>query len=729
MLRCSRTLSPRIFTRIPVSRYSSLADFPINVNDLDASTRDNAPTSFGSVVDDSQKDNAIVIERDHLLSDKVKGDYRDQNGNHLQGENAEEARLLPKTLEGRVLRDQIQLPSVMSQAIQNNIMSLHIPGNLRRAASKYFVELYERSLHRPTSSNIEVDSHIASIFVQNYAAIYQSLSELKKRVGESFNPQRVLDVGYGPATGIVALNDLMGKEYRPRVKEATIIGHIEMQKRAKIILSRQLNEIPDDMLYGEEEPTENVETKEEEADNIEGDDEMLGEVATKSIHINTRLRKDVPGSNEYDLIILTHQLLRHQERFPAQIDDNLDHYLKLLSPNGHLVIVERGNPMGFEIIARARQFMIRPEKYPEEHGKIPRPWNRGNKMMGRTSYRSVPVENEEPTLESLNINDDEYKQLMENLDAKYGEINKQDLEFEPELLEAIEKEDSKRGTSSDEESYFIKIVAPCSHHRKCPLQIGKPHYYDLDEGSKLNFCNFQKTVLRPRFTIELKKGKVLAAPWQTPTDGIGIKGKSAPGSGRRNGKSFEIINYSYLIAQRSSKDRATTEAINREREENKIKYDIGSLGDETANTWPRIVKQPTKRKGHVILDLCAPSGKFEKWIVPKSLDKQIYHDARKTQKGDLWTLDAKTKLAGGGALNVNKFEKLHKEKIKKMKRAVKSKSRELKDMANQLDNEREHMDPESAVDTLAKFHEHNFQLSNAKKEKKYANRKLAVDEY
>ena len=214
--------------------------------------------------------------------------------------------------------------------------------------------------------------------------------------------------------------------------------------------------------------------------------------------------------------------------------------------------------MGFEIIARARQFMIRPEKYPEEHGKIPRPWNRGNKMMGRTSYRSVPVENEEPTLESLNINDDEYKQLMENLDAKYGEINKQDLEFEPELLEAIEKEDSKRGTSSDEESYFIKIVAPCSHHRKCPLQIGKPHYYDLDEGSKLNFCNFQKTVLRPRFTIELKKGKVLAAPWQTPTDGIGIKGKSAPGSGRRNGKSFEIINYSYLIAQRSSKDRATT---------------------------------------------------------------------------------------------------------------------------------------------------------------------------
>ncbi|CDO94712.1 unnamed protein product [Kluyveromyces dobzhanskii CBS 2104] len=729
MLRCCKSLSSKIFTNVSKFRYSSLADFSVNVNDLDSTTRDDAPSRFGSIVDKSKRDTAVVVEREHLLSDRPKGDYRDQNGNHLQGNNAEEARLLPKTLEGRVLRDQIQLPVDVSQAIQNNIMSLHIPANLRRAASKYFVELYEKSLHRPTSSNIEVDAHIASIFVQNYAAIYQSLSELKKRVGDSFNPQRVLDVGYGPATGIVALNDLMGKEYRPLVKEATIIGHLEMQKRAKIILSRQLNEIPDDLLYEENasaEPEEAKEEAKEDTDDITEEDEMLGEVATKSIRINTRLRKDVPGSNEYDLIILTHQLLRHEERFPAQIDDNLDHYLKLLSPTGHLVIVERGNPMGFEIVARARQFMIRPEKYMEEHGKIPRPWNRGNKMMGRTSYRSVPVEHAEPTIESLDLSDDKYKEMMETLDSKYGEISEQDLEFKPELLEAENRENS---SAEDEENYFIKIVAPCSHHRKCPLQIGKPHYYNLDEGSRLNFCNFQKTVLRPRFTIELKKGKVLAAPWQTPSDGIGIKGKSSPGSGRRNGKSFEIVNYSYLIAERSPKDRKTAEAIHIERENNKIKYDVGSPGDGTAETWPRIIRQPTKRKGHVILDLCAPSGSFEKWIVPKSLDKHTYHDARKTQKGDLWALGAKTKLAGGGALNVKNFEKLHKEQIKKMKTAVKSKTRELKDLANQLDNEEEHMDPESAVGTLAKFHQHNFQLSHAKKEKKYANRKLAVDEY
>ncbi|KAG0678917.1 37S ribosomal protein S22 [Kluyveromyces marxianus] len=732
MLRFGRTFRLPIKSTFAARLNSSLADSSNNFAELVDRKSPDSRSTFGFVVDGTQQENVRVVERDELLNNSVKGEYRDKMGNLLQGLNAEEARLLPQTLEGRAFRQQIQLSHTVTEAIQHNIMSLHIPNNLRRAASKYFVELYERSLHRPTSSNMEVDSHIASVFVQNYAAIYQSLSELKKRVGKDFNPQRVLDVGYGPATGIVALNDLMGKEYRPKVKEATIIGHLEMQKRAKLILSRQLNEIPDNLLYAEEKSytdppkkdnEEEVE-EEEEADNIDAQDEMLGEVATKSIRINTRLRKDVPGSNEYDLIILTHQLLRHEERFPAQIDDNLDHYLKLLSPKGHLVIIERGNPMGFEIIARARQFMIRPENYPDEHGKIPRPWNRGNKMMGRASYRSVPVENEEPTIESLNLNDEEYLELAESLDSKYGPVKAEDLEFEEDLLKSVETEEEP-----NEENYHIKIIAPCAHHRKCPLQIGKPHYYDLSEGSKLNFCNFQKTVLRPKFTIELKKGKILATPWQTPTDGIGIKGKSSAGSGRKNGRGFEIVNYSYLIAERSAKDRETSQSIKAEREENKTKYDIGSLGDNTANTWPRIIKQPIKRKGHVTLDLCAPSGNFEKWTVPRSSDKNIYHDARKAQKGDLWALEAKTKIQGGGALNVKKLEKLHKEEIKKMKNAVKVKSRELKDIANQLDQEKEDLDPQSAVDALAKFHQHNFHLENAKKEKKYANRKLAVDEY
>lgn len=709
-----------LFKHNAVCRYSKYERFFDDVDQMDSSSRfSKAKNTLGVPVDDIKNDNEIVIDRERLIKNDVENAYRGEDGRPILGENASDARLLPQTLEGRVLRDQIKIDSAISKAIQNNIMSLHIPNNVRRVAAQYFVELYEKKVHRPTSTTMEVDAHIASVFVQNYAAIFQSLSELKKRVGESFNPQKILDVGYGPATGIVALNELMGNQYRPALKEACILGHIDMQKRAKIILSRQLNEVPETAIHDDKnEQDEGAE------DNINEEDDLVGEVMTKRININTKLRKDVPGSGAFDLIILTHQLLRHEERFPVQIDQNLDHYLKLLAPGGHLVLIERGNPMGFEIIARARQFMIRPENYPEEHGKIPRPWKRGDKIRG-VRYRSIPIENE-IHLSNQQPDQEEYEKFMETLNEKFGEVTEEDLEFEPELVSAIEA--SKHGNNSEEEDYFLKVLAPCPHHRKCPLQLGKPQYYELKEGSNLKHCNFQKTVFRPRFTIELKKGKILATPWQTPTDGIGIKGKASVGSGRANGKDYEILSYSYLIVERSLHDSKSIAKIRNERAKNKQRFEIGNLGT-TWETWPRIIRQPTKRKGHVVIDLCAPSGSFEKWTVPRSFDKGIYHDARKAQKGDLWGLDAKTKIKGAGDLNVAKFEKLNKERIKKLKDAVKQKSREIAQIANELDAEKEHLDPESAVDAISRFHGNDFNLSNAKKEKKYRNRKLNVDEF
>ena len=57
--------------------------------------------------------------------------------------------------------------------------------------------------------------------------------------------------------------------------------------------------------------------------------------------------------------------------------------LPLLAPGGHLVLIERGNSVGFETIARARQIMIRPESYPQELGKIPRPYIKGSKVNHR----------------------------------------------------------------------------------------------------------------------------------------------------------------------------------------------------------------------------------------------------------------------------------------------------------------------------------------------------------
>ncbi|EHK97560.1 putative 37S ribosomal protein S22, mitochondrial [Glarea lozoyensis 74030] len=58
---------------------------------------------------------------------------------------------------------------------------------------------------------------------------------------------------------------------------------------------------------------------------------------------------------------------------------------------------------------------------------------------------------------------------------------------------------------------------------------------------------------------------------------------------------------------------------------------------------PRAILPPLKRRGHVTLDLCTPSGKLERWTVPKSFSKTAYRDARKSKWGDLWALGAKTR--------------------------------------------------------------------------------------
>lgn len=674
--------------------------------DLDTGSNNDSRKSFGHTVDEEGGSNPMVVDRERLFTEGMNSDYRNERGEPLQGRNAQEARLKPQTLQGRTNREQLHLDPELSKAINNHILLLQIPNNIRRSSSSYFAEMHQTKVHRPARTKMEVDSHIASLFLQNYGAIYQSLAELQKRLGaDKFNPKRILDVGYGPATGIVALNDLMGKHFFPDVKDAVILGHLDMEKKAKIILGRQMNEIPRITDASQEH------VQEDQQDDIDENDELVGEVMTKKIKINTNLRNTVPGATDkqYDLIILTHQLLKSEERFPVQIDNNIEHYLGMLAPGGHLVLVEKGNPLGFETIARARQVMIRPENYPEEHGKIPRPYKQG-------SSGGYDIEVERKSSEGVSQQEaEEAQRLIAELDKQFGSVQERELELEPELIDSI----SKKAENSKQESYHLRVVAPCPHHRKCPLQIGKPQYYEYPEGENLKFCNFQKSIARPKYTMEHKKGKLLATPWQEPTDGIGKKGLAKPGTGRPNGRNYEMLNYSYLIMERSNIDAKTVQEIELQRA-NPPKYEVGSLGDNTQGTWPRLIKQPLKRKGHVVMDLCGASGDLEKWIVPKSYSKEAYHDARKAAKGDLWALDAKTKMRSSVNINVEKFETIEKEKIKQLKKEAKRRDRQVSESYNELTNSGE--ENVEDVDKLAEALAHQYQRAYGKKDKKYTQR-------
>lgn len=61
-------------------------------------------------------------------------------------------------------------------------------------------------------------------------------------------------------------------------------------------------------------------------------------------------------------------------------------------------------------------------------------------------------------------------------------------------------------------------------------------------------------------------------------------------------------------------------------------------------SWSRLVRPSLKRHGHVIHDVCAPSGNIERFTVSRSHGRQVYYDARKSAWGDLWPHVSQTRI-------------------------------------------------------------------------------------
>ncbi|CAH6722211.1 probable S-adenosyl-L-methionine-dependent RNA methyltransferase Rsm22p, mitochondrial [[Candida] jaroonii] len=618
-------------------------------------------TTFGELVDKNSSD----------VSDY--SPYRNADGSFIKGSSSEEARLHDDTIKGRVNHNVIALPDEISKVINNNILSLVSPDRLRTKSAEIYQSLSKGQMLQAPTNSIETDAHIASLFLQDYAHTFQVLDELKKRTDAK--PDSILTVGYGPATGMVAANEVF-EDFRPSVKHAYIVGRFnrEMKKRAKIILSRQLCEQPlqveevEEDAVAEVEDNEVVEEFEEEfEESQEQVNDYVGPVDTSRINIVTKIKDSLP-SRSYDLIVVNHALLTKEHHFPRDVDINIHMLLNLLNPKGHIVLIERGNHTGFEIISRARQLMIRPENYDKEIGKLPRPYIKGSKVkpqklrgidqliteddiefeeqMLADIEKEIAEENEVSEMQqSDDLEDlDQSEDFEQSIIEKHGEVSEEDLKFEFEDDENFELTEVKEAEDVDVE-YHLKIIAPCAHHSKCPLQMGDPKYYKIPSHKhKLSWCSFDNIVERPKYTMELKKGKRLATNWdKSADDGFGLdnlnKGtlRNLQGKGRPGGKNTENGQFSYLIAQRSSNSPEEIKKINYEREFNSSK-----LLENSEMNWPRIISIPTKIKNNVKLKTCAPSGNIEIWQIPKSMGKQIYHDARKVKQGDLWALDKKS---------------------------------------------------------------------------------------
>jgi ribosomal protein RSM22 (predicted rRNA methylase) len=197
------------------------------------------------------------------------------------------------------------------------------------------------------------------------------------------------------------------------------------------------------------------------------------------------------------------------------------------------------------------------------------------------------------------------------------------------------------------------LVAPCTNHATCPL-----YRVPGEARNRRDVCAYAQRYIRPPFLQRVLRGK------------------------RRN---HDDVSFSYVVARRGvddrrtggllTGDRATTRAFSgygrdlHVSDEDVRQHDAalagmdasGLLGDPARSgggggasatgddrvpnplALPRLIRPPLKRAGLVLLDVCTPSGAFERWLVSRRAGRAAWRDARKAKWGDLWALGAQSR--------------------------------------------------------------------------------------
>ncbi|MCJ1294543.1 37S ribosomal protein S22 [Xylographa carneopallida] len=400
-------------------------------------------------------------------------------------------------------------------------------------------------------SDMEADVYMAAIMPGAYAAVMSTLIETRKRLGSPWlesmlkkpGGPRILDTGAGGA-GIVAWREVVRAEWErmhpdgllegsePPFGKATVItGSTELRRRASRLLDNTtfLPRLPD---Y----------------------------VPARDLLPNTQ--GEAPKRKQYDVIVAPHTLWTLKEDYMRK--SQVQNLWALLNPHGGvLIIIEKGVPRGFELVAGAREVLLK------------------NQI---SSPGMEQVENE----------------LHNTSEARFA----------------------KKETGM--------IIAPCTNHGQCPM-------YTVPGRSKgrKDHCHFSQRFIRPSYLQHI----------------LGARGSN-----------HEDIAFSYVAVQRGV-DQRHSESVRQGDSATLTAFAGYGDPDSSRDVWssqspkaeseirqphmltlPRTIMPPLKRKGHVTLDVCTPSGQLERWTVPKSFSKQAYRDARKSKWGDLWALGAKTRV-------------------------------------------------------------------------------------
>lgn len=411
-----------------------------------------------------------------------------------------------------------------------------------------------------TMGEMEGNAYMAAIMPGAYATIMSTLVEIRKRLGSEWlrklmmkkGGPRVLDAGAGGA-GILAWREILRAEWElmhpdgvplnkppPHGKSTVVTGSSALRNRASHLLDDTtfIPRLPD---YDPSRDHPSLENK------------------------NPQPRK------QYDVILAPHTLWTLKEDYMRK--NQIQNFWSLLDPKGGvLVLIEKGVPRGFELIAGARETLL------------------------KHHVASPGDEEVEAPIEAASRN-------------RFGPKEKG------------------------------MIIAPCTNHGKCPMYITAGR----SQGRK-DYCHFSQRYIRPHYLQRI----------------LGSRDKN-----------HEDISFSYVALRRGIDQReaenimqgqaAAEAAFAGFEDTERVESIQGSqeaidpeVGGVSTLSLPRAILPPIKRRGHVILDLCTPAGKIERWTVPKSFSKQAYRDARKSKWGDLWALGAKTRVQRNIRVGLNK---------------------------------------------------------------------------
>ena len=399
---------------------------------------------------------------------------------------------------------------------------------------------------------MEGNAFMAAIMPGAYATIMSTLVEIRKRLGSEWlrnlmrkpGGPRVLDAGAGGA-GVLAWREVLRAEWElMHPGNASVGKSVSFGKSTVVTGSAALRNRASHLL----EDTTFI--------------PRLPDYDPTRDHPSLESNNPQPRK-QYDIILAPYTLWTLKEDYMRKTQ--VQNFWSLLDPKGGvLVLIEKGIPRGFELIAGARETLL---KY---------------------HIASPGSEEIEHTIEDASAN-------------RFGPKEKG------------------------------MIIAPCTSHGKCPMYItaGK------SQGRK-DYCHFSQRYIRPPYLQRIHDSR---------------------------DTNHEDILFSYVALQRGVDQREVqnviqgqpaTEAAFSGYEETEFENETVDNQDQESHksipelstlALPRAILPPIKRRGHVTLDLCTPSGKIERWTVPRSFSKQAYRDARKSKWGDLWALGAKTRVA------------------------------------------------------------------------------------